>query len=254
MSPSDKNDRPGPTEDPTLSPSHEAHADEIGEAEHRRDAVSDGRDPFVAMLAAAVRPTDLSDEEHDRILEAAFARVPEKKVARPRVVASAEEPIATETEKVDAERLRVALEADARDQAAEHPLAELARATRNAHSPKGIDDIRNESLLRPALRAPTRSQSRRFITASIAGALAVAAGVFGLWLRTPADEQPAAELESRPTQLEYQPGMTEVRSTTDLFAPEDFPKTGGERSRIDRITQKRKAELRDNRFVAWGIP
>src|SRR5688500_5510395 len=122
------------------------------------------------MLAAAVRPADLSDDEHDRILEAALARVPEKKTAQPRM-AVGPEPAATEAEKTDAARLRVALEADARDAAAHHPLAELARATRNAHSPKGIDDIRNETLLRPALRAPTRSQSRRFITASIAGAL-----------------------------------------------------------------------------------
>lgn len=247
MSPSDKN-RPGAPEDPSS-----AHADEIGEAQERRDALGAGRDPFVAMLAAAVRPTDLSDDEHDRLVEAALARMPAKKVLRAAEPEKAE-PVATEAEKVDAALLRTALEADPRDVASHHPLAELARATRNAHSPRAIDDIRNEALLRPALRAPTRSQSRRFITASIAGALAVAAGVFGLYLRKPAQDTPAASADSRPQQLQYEPGMTEVRSTTEMFVQEDFPKTGGERSRIDKITEKRNSELRDNRFVAWGVP
>jgi hypothetical protein len=44
------------------------------------------------------------------------------------------------------------------------------------------------------------------------------------------------------------------RSTDDLFDPhKEFPKTGGESARIDRIAMARTSDLRQNRFAAWGV-
>jgi hypothetical protein len=44
------------------------------------------------------------------------------------------------------------------------------------------------------------------------------------------------------------------RSTDDLFDPgAQFPKTGGESARIDRIAMARTTDLRQNRFAAWGV-
>ena len=45
-----------------------------------------------------------------------------------------------------------------------------------------------------------------------------------------------------------------VRSTADLFdATTPFPRTGGESARVDRIAGARAADLRANRFAAWGV-
>lgn len=44
------------------------------------------------------------------------------------------------------------------------------------------------------------------------------------------------------------------RSTDDLFDRNtQFPKTGGESARIDRIAMARASDLRQNRFAAWGV-
>ncbi len=44
------------------------------------------------------------------------------------------------------------------------------------------------------------------------------------------------------------------RSTDDLFDPNaQFPKSGGESARIDRIAMARTSDLRQNRFAAWGV-
>jgi hypothetical protein len=48
--------------------------------------------------------------------------------------------------------------------------------------------------------------------------------------------------------------MNRSRSTMDLFDPVmPFARTGGQSARIDRIAGARAAELRENRFVAWGV-
>lgn len=224
-------------------------AEEQREAEQRRDALREGRDALGAQLIAAIRPTDLSDEVHELILARALG------LAAP-AVAGADEvtPAPSALETAAATRLRDALAGEllADDGAAETELASLADALKNAHEPRGIPDIRSEALLRPALRMPSR-RANRF--ASVVGALAVAAGIFGLWLvNRPPPPGEAAQLPAAEAGAELLPGMAPSRSTTNLFAPEDFPQTGGESSRIDTIARARQADLRKNRFVSWGVP
>lgn len=218
--------------------------EEERQAEALSRSLERGGDSFAGLLSAAVRPGDLDADVHERILMQALEKMP-----LVTSVTAADEPRATPREIADADRLREALDADPRGDAPTHPLADLARATRHAHAPRPISEIRNEALLRPALRAPSRAQTRRFFGVTIAGALAAAAALF-VWVQDAPDRQPAATAPADP----FLPGMVEKRSTTELFEREDFPQTGGETSRIDRITTSRQSDLRNNRFVAWGVP
>ena len=44
------------------------------------------------------------------------------------------------------------------------------------------------------------------------------------------------------------------RSTAELFDPaEPFEAKGGESARVDKILSARAADLRNNRFAAWGV-
>ncbi|MEZ4442577.1 MAG: hypothetical protein R3B72_26015 [Polyangiaceae bacterium] len=48
--------------------------------------------------------------------------------------------------------------------------------------------------------------------------------------------------------------LLEARSTEELFDPaEPFPARGGESERMGRIVEARAADLRANRFAAWGV-
>lgn len=231
--------------DHKLPPDHDEEfadvsADERREAEALRDA-----------LYAAMHPAELDDDLNETLIARALERMPRGRSASGRSSQRAEAP-ATKLEARDAGLLRAALE----DEVSDHPLAELARATRNAHSPRSLDDFTNERLLRPALRAPSRGAARRTLTGAIFAAVAVAAGVFGVWLDQPQPTvAPRADLGT-PTQdfVVDESALVESRSTTDLFQAEDFPKTGGVTDRIDRITESRNADLRENRFVSWGVP
>ncbi|NUP05617.1 MAG: hypothetical protein HOW73_06110 [Polyangiaceae bacterium] len=220
--------------------------EELREAEELSRALERGEDSMSELLLAALHPSDIDDDVHERILEAALARMPSKK--------GSEEPEPTPRETADATALREALEAAPRADGTgpSHGLADLARALKNAHDPKPIPELRNEALLRPALRMATRTQSRRVLAGAFVSALALAAGVF-LWFRKgpPPDESANIAPASQDALL---PGMIEARSTTDLFQREDFPQEGGESSRIDRISQSRASDLRNNRFVSWGVP
>lgn len=212
-------------------------------------ALAEGDDPLGEALMAALRPKDLDPDVHERILEAALAG---------RSAASApEEPQASPAEATDAARLRDALEATAGEAGRPadgvgviHPLAELARAVKNAHAPRPLAELRNEALLRPALRAPTRTAARRTLGGVVVTALAIAAGLL-FYVRGRDQHVPAAAVA--PAGDAFLPGMVEQRTTAPLFQQEDFPLEGGQTPRIDRITQARSSDLRNNRFVAWGI-
>ena len=77
---------------------------------------------------------------------------------------------------------------------------------------------------------------------AIAGGVAMAAAIALLLGRPSADGARRAEAEP----------LVPVRSTQSLFH-EPFARTGGESARIDRIASARAADLRDNRFAAWGV-
>ena len=48
--------------------------------------------------------------------------------------------------------------------------------------------------------------------------------------------------------------LIRARSTQTLFDPgTPFARRGGESSRVDRIARARAADLRANRFAAWGV-
>jgi hypothetical protein len=208
------------------------------------DAVSDkepGSDKndqdLAGLLVAAVRPRDLPADVHERILARALGVAGED-------VAEAEP---SARERTDADELREALEVHgaARD---DHPLVRVADALRSAHAPRTLDPLKSEMLLKPALRLPNRKTAVRTLYGAAVTAVALAASLVGLLLHDVAPQAP----EARGPQL--LPGMVEARSTGDLFDQEDFPQTGGASERIDRIARARKADLRQNRFVSWGVP
>ncbi|NUO51316.1 MAG: hypothetical protein HOV80_20870 [Polyangiaceae bacterium] len=222
---------------PESSPS----ADERRGADDRRAAVDRGADPVAELLAAAIRPTDLADDVHERILARALGGAFEE--------TQAPEPEATQPEIRAAEVLRRALEAPPAEREA-HELGALASALRAAHDPRPITEIRNEALLRPALRSTGRIGSRALYAAA-AGVLALAASMM-LYLKPSGDSAPAPSASMKTEQLPE--GMVEARSTAPLFTVDDFPQGGGKTSdRADRIAGARSADLRNNRYLAWGV-
>ncbi len=194
--------------------------------EEQRDA------DLVQALAAALRPADLAEDVHDRILARALG-------------ADAQDLAASSEEQRSAEALRAGLEA--RD--VRHPLVALALAVRAAALPREVPELVQARLVRDAVRAPRRVVVVR--TVAVVGLFVSAAAVLLVWLTRPA---PAPTEATLPAPQPFLPGMVETRSTTSLFTPEDFPREGGQSSRIDRIASERSADLRTNRFVAWGVP
>lgn len=222
---------------PESSPS----ADERRGADDRRDAVEGGTDPVAELLAAAIRPGDLSDDLHEQILARALGGSFEE--------AEAPEPEATPPEIRAAETLRRALEAPAAEREA-HELGAIASALRAAHDPRPITEIRNEALLRPAMRSTGRIGSRALYAAA-AGVLALAASMM-LYLKPAGDDAAAPSASVKVNQLPE--GTVEARSTAPLFTVDDFPQGGGKTSeRADRIAGARSADLRNNRYLAWGV-
>ncbi len=153
-------------------------------------------------------------------------------------------------ESADAEALRDALaKAGPTGPARPKDLADFARAVSLAHAPPAIADADHRAIVSRAVeRAVTRRAAVRrraaWRTTLVAGGLALAAAV-ALWTRSP----PGAESPESRASLEP---LVPVRSTQPLFR-EPFAKTGGESARIDRIASARAADLRDNRFAAWGV-
>jgi hypothetical protein len=210
-----------------------SHEDEGPDGvEDARSAEPEGAQELVRALAAAMRPTELPEDVHDRILARALGTDVAERAA------SAEEQRA-------ADALRAGI--DARDLS--HPLVALALALRSALHPREVPELVQARLVTGAVRAPRRVVVVR--TAAVVGLFMSAAAVLLLWLVRPAPKAPEATL---PVAAPFLPGMVETRSTTSLFAPEDFPREGGQSSRIDRIASERSADLRTNRFVAWGVP
>lgn len=246
--------------------------DELREAVATREAVERGDEPVSSSLRAAWRPAPLDDEAHAALVERAFKEVEARRVEGDEALAEPDE-----AELAAAERLRAALDGghgpDSRrhegavvplrsaraDRAtggpAPEPGAELAAALRAAYRPTALDPRRNEVLIATALANAPRRRSTGRVIALVTTVTALAAG-FALLLRTAGDaaapaSSPAAAVVAAQSP---QPSLIPARSTADLFdVAEPFPRTGGESKRIDRIATARSADLRANRFAAWGV-
>ena len=157
-------------------------------------------------------------------------------------------------EVAEAEALR-----DALGSSAPNDAADFARALALTHAPRPIADPEHRALVAQAIARGTarRAAARRRrsgVAVALAGGLALAAAV-ALFVKDGAEsDRPipasasAASIEPRRS---IEP-LAPMRSTQPLFR-EPFARAGGESARIDRIASSRGADLRDNRFAAWGV-
>lgn len=148
-----------------------------------------------------------------------------------------------EDERQQAARLGAALDGEG-----DHPLARWATALEAARGAlPELDELRQRRAINHALDHHGAGRQGRGI---IYGAIvALAAGIalfFGSmsWLETHPGGATAAAT----------PAPIEARSTQELFDPaEPFPARGGESARMGKIVDARAADLRANRFAAWGV-
>jgi hypothetical protein len=136
-----------------------------------------------------------------------------------------------------------------------HEGADFARAVALANEPRPLGKEEHAAILERALahggaRRTQRNKARQRVVLAFAGAgaLAMAAAVL---LRVELAAPRAASVAARAHEVPSVP-MAQRRSTQPLFR-EPFARSGGESARIDRIAQARASDLRDNRFVAWGV-
>jgi hypothetical protein len=192
------------------------------------EALRDEGDPLFAALKAAHQPAALPEDDLDALLARAMG----------------DDAATTSTERAAADRLRAELagEAPASDASA------VLVALKAAHSPKDLPASRHHALIEAAFaRVPflRRSQVRRLAPvtmAALSGLAAIAAGV-ALFLGKPPAPPGGATA-----------ALVRTRSAEDLFEPTTpFPRHGGESARIDRIATARAADLRQNRYSAWGV-
>ncbi len=208
---------------------------EIAAANELRVALEQGDLELAELLRSAYEPSELATSENDALVDRALG------IGAPEISA-------TTAEREAAARLREAL-AHPRSDDRDEPEVEMMDALIAAHRPRGIDPLRNELLITRALkRSSQRTTTRRtlpFVTAAVLGVAAMAAGI-ALYLAPPQENSVASR--GAPSVLQRS------RSTADLFdAATPFPRVGGESARVDRITNARAAELRDNRFALWGV-
>ncbi|HHH29569.1 MAG TPA: hypothetical protein ENK57_14655 [Polyangiaceae bacterium] len=206
--------------------------DEVAEAEAFRHALAaaDERHPEVALatslrMAAGAPPLHAADSE--ALLALGLGVDVE----------------CEDDERQQAAALRAALEGEG-----EHPLARWATALMAARGAlPDLDELRLRRVLNRALdHHGARGQGRGVVYGAI---VALAAGIALFlgsmsWLETHGGGPTAAAT----------PAPIEARSTQDLFDPaEPFPARGGESERMGKIVHARAADLRANRFAAWGV-
>lgn len=210
-------------------------ARELAAAEELRALLERGDHELVDVLRAAYEPADLDESENDALINRALGIGPSDAPA-------------TNSEREAADRLREAIRhphSEDRDE----PQIEMLDALVAAHRPKGIDPLRNELLITRALKGSSqRTVQRRVVpvvTAAILGVAAMAAGI-SLYLQGSGASSETANVTA--------PALQRSRSTTNLFdAATPFPRVGGESARMDRISNARAADLRNNRFALWGV-
>ncbi len=227
--------------------------DEIREARELRDAMDRGVDPLSASLLAAFRPASIDEEDSDALLARALGDAD----AAP-----------TKAERSLADRLAGEIEArqgEAGERERSAPAseeAEIAGALQAAWAPRPIDPLKNEALIAQAVRRVERQKPRRgrvlsITMVSLATAAAMAAGVIIAIGRMASIGGAPMESAAAPVAAPMaaaQASFIRARSASELFdAATPFPRTGGESARIDKIAGARAADLRANRFAAWGV-
>jgi len=212
---------------PLLSDEPPFTEEELAAADALREALDAGQDPLALELRGAYAPAPLAEADLDAIVSRALG----------------EEFAATGVERAAAERLRAELEGEA----PHGEGTELLRSLKLAAHPTTLPPARNEELIQTALRAPFRARVRRIAPvtmAALAGVATLAAGV-ALVLDHARTTSPGAGAAA---------ALVRARSADDLFdASTPFPRRGGESARVDRIASAREADLRQNRFAAWGV-
>jgi hypothetical protein len=210
--------------------------EELAAAARLRETVEGGdlaHGGLVSALRAAHAPGDLALADLDAIVGRALGH----------------EAASTAVERAAAERLRSEL--DGAPAASEAGV--LAEAVRAAARPASLDQAHNTRLIEAALRRPLRRRLaavRRLApatAATVAAFAALAAGVALFVGRSPTTPSGGAVVAPIAA-------LVHTRSADDLFdAATPFPRTGEESARMDRIVSSRAADLRRNRFAAWGV-
>ncbi len=138
------------------------------------------------------------------------------------------------------------------------PWTQVVRAA--AGKLPDIDRLSHERSLRASLEAePARKGGGDVLNLSRAplwlGAVIAAAAALVLLINfgRQSDGGPTAGMPSPVTQ-QATAELKAPRSTAELFDPaEPFEAKGGESARVDKILSARAADLRNNRFAAWGV-
>ena len=169
-------------------------------------------------LQAAWRPAEIDPGRHERLLELAL-----------------EDPFAEPSleEMAESDRLRRALEGDG-----DHEHLELARALRAAAHPKPPEKVVSPPEARPKVIYVAFGAATALLTA--AAAFAIVIGSLSTKEAPQAAGAPAAPA-----------AVSTSRSSVPLFE-EPFT-LEGTTARMDRITTARERELRQNRYLAWGV-
>lgn len=256
--------------------------DELREAEALRASLDRGEDPLAIALRAAAAPSAIDGGDLDAILARAMGDLD----APPTALEEREaDRLRVALDEHDAQREgRLARGPGARREA-EGEAAALAVALRAAWAPSALGAGRNDTLVGRAIAAPGASSSakaahpspaarkaandgdapapislRRFRLgprsyAAMTAVVAMAAAVLVMVGRLGQHEAPApATVAQAPAADAPRAARIAARSTSELFdATTPFPRTGGESARVDRIAGARSADLRANRFAAWGV-
>lgn len=191
------------------------------------------RDSLLNAIGSAASPEALDPHRHAQLLKAALspsgnsAQIVDDPLAPP----SANELIA-------AAATRKGLEAN--------PLVSLLRA---AYAPSELAPDSARSILDSTLKspAPLTLHNARARSATFWGVLAVAAAAV-LWVARATQPHLDGLNPSGQSQL----NLAQSRTTRSLFS-ESFAHSSAS-ERIDRIAQVRQRELRNNRYLMWGLP
>lgn len=229
--------------------------EELLDAAALRQALERGDDPLASALRAAWSPDPLDGDDLAAILDTALG---------------AGDQATTRLEREAAAALREELERGQGFGEATALLGDL----RAAYRPAELHPARSEALIEAALsrasaaaeprlrvlrgaarpgQAPASQKGARRLRiapvtmAALSGVAALAAGIALLLGRLDHAAAPQAALPTAALAL------IPARSTDALFDPAEKFEVGAQSARLDRIASARAADLRKNRFAAWGV-
>jgi hypothetical protein len=130
--------------------------------------------------------------------------------------------------------------------------ADFAEAVKSSHSPKALDELTHERILRRAVLPAATKRAPRLVVVAIAGSGFLAAAAAAVLILGPMKRSSEPVGASPAATAAPAIAMVPCRSAQDLF-DEPFPREGGESARVDRIASAREHDLRQNRFASWGV-